>query len=458
MRVKTAGGPRRPGATSLPERVGVAPRRRKVQFDDQRPGWDFTTSDIGKFKLTPEQVEVRVRRVHGASRSRAASLTPRVLPLLARVPTQPFLSRLAPPRRARPTGAAPTTETTPPPRAGQEAALPVQEPRQGTRRPRRSERRAHLRRRRSPRHPPRARQACRDFEGADERGFHIFYDRPLGGAAAPSRRRPRRRADGADLGSSHASRRRPRRALRRAGPRDGVKRRQEADIKEVFKTVRHNPRAASSLRSKGEETPPGERGARGRLATVCARARPRMACPRCARRGTTPKARARSSLIPNQTPLSERRPPCLSRRMASSSGCKSSASGQRQRPLREDPRRRYGVQRRRRRTTLLRRPRSSSAGLRGTGGRIRSINFANEEYADPQRRETLAEGGVCARGFATYARTSARANGRPTSRRARSLRRRRRWRGSTRRGGGARRQADGATGTELGAHTAARRR
>lgn len=80
MRVKTAGGPRRPGATSLPERVGVAPRRRKVQFDDQRPGWDFTTSDIGKFKLTPEQVEVRVRRVHGASRSRAASLTPRVLP------------------------------------------------------------------------------------------------------------------------------------------------------------------------------------------------------------------------------------------------------------------------------------------------------------------------------------------------------------------------------------------
>ena len=100
MRVKKAGGPRRPGATSLPERVGVAPRRRKVQFDDQRPGWDFTSSDIGKFKLTPEQVEVRAPRVHDASRTRAAPSPPVSSPLLARVPTQPFLSRLAPARLA----------------------------------------------------------------------------------------------------------------------------------------------------------------------------------------------------------------------------------------------------------------------------------------------------------------------------------------------------------------------
>ena len=28
-------------------------------FDDQRPGWDFTSGDIGKFRLTPEEVEVR---------------------------------------------------------------------------------------------------------------------------------------------------------------------------------------------------------------------------------------------------------------------------------------------------------------------------------------------------------------------------------------------------------------
>ena len=28
-------------------------------FDDQRPGWDFSSGDIGKFRLTPEEVEVR---------------------------------------------------------------------------------------------------------------------------------------------------------------------------------------------------------------------------------------------------------------------------------------------------------------------------------------------------------------------------------------------------------------
>ena len=111
MRVKTAGGPRRPGRSSLPERVGVAPRRRKVQFDDQRPGWDFTTSDIGKFKLTPS----RSRYASGAFTARPVR-APRpslpVLPLLARVPTQPFLSRLAP--RDAQTLNPSTTETTPP--------------------------------------------------------------------------------------------------------------------------------------------------------------------------------------------------------------------------------------------------------------------------------------------------------------------------------------------------------
>ena len=62
MRVKRGVvGPRRPGATSLSSHLGsdvVGPRPRKpTQFDDQRPGWDFTSGDVGKFKLTEEQVK-----------------------------------------------------------------------------------------------------------------------------------------------------------------------------------------------------------------------------------------------------------------------------------------------------------------------------------------------------------------------------------------------------------------
>ena len=62
-------GPRRPGATSLSSHAGTdvaGPRPRKpTQFDDQRPGWDFTSGDVGKFKLTEEQVKVRRVRVSG---------------------------------------------------------------------------------------------------------------------------------------------------------------------------------------------------------------------------------------------------------------------------------------------------------------------------------------------------------------------------------------------------------
>ena len=71
MRVKRGiVGPRRPGATSLSSHAGTdvaGPRPRKpTQFDDQRPGWDFTSGDVGKFKLTEEQVKVRRVRVSGS--------------------------------------------------------------------------------------------------------------------------------------------------------------------------------------------------------------------------------------------------------------------------------------------------------------------------------------------------------------------------------------------------------
>ena len=71
MRVKRGVvGPRRPGATSLSSYAGtdvVGPRLRKpTQFDDQRPGWDFTSGDVGKFKLTEEQVKVSHVRFCGS--------------------------------------------------------------------------------------------------------------------------------------------------------------------------------------------------------------------------------------------------------------------------------------------------------------------------------------------------------------------------------------------------------
>ena len=71
MRVKRGvAGPRRPGATSLSSHAGTedvvgARPRKPTQFDDQRPGWDFTSGDVGKFKLTEEQVKVRRVRVSG---------------------------------------------------------------------------------------------------------------------------------------------------------------------------------------------------------------------------------------------------------------------------------------------------------------------------------------------------------------------------------------------------------
>lgn len=79
MRVKRGVvGPRRPGATSLSSHAGTedvvgARPRKPTQFDDQRPGWDFTSGDVGKFKLTEEQVKVRRARIY---RSRAAPRWP----------------------------------------------------------------------------------------------------------------------------------------------------------------------------------------------------------------------------------------------------------------------------------------------------------------------------------------------------------------------------------------------
>jgi hypothetical protein len=66
MRVKRGGvGPRPPGVTSLSSRAGtdVGQRRRPTQFDDQRPGWDFTCGDVGKLKLTEDQVKVSRMRI-----------------------------------------------------------------------------------------------------------------------------------------------------------------------------------------------------------------------------------------------------------------------------------------------------------------------------------------------------------------------------------------------------------
>jgi hypothetical protein len=37
-------------------------RTRHITFDDQRPGWDDTTSDLKKWKLSSDEVEVRVER------------------------------------------------------------------------------------------------------------------------------------------------------------------------------------------------------------------------------------------------------------------------------------------------------------------------------------------------------------------------------------------------------------
>lgn len=63
MRVKRGGvGPRAPGVTSLPSNAGTEGRhrRRPTFFDDQRTGgWDFTSTDLGKLKLTEEQITVR---------------------------------------------------------------------------------------------------------------------------------------------------------------------------------------------------------------------------------------------------------------------------------------------------------------------------------------------------------------------------------------------------------------
>lgn len=154
----------------------------------------------------------------------------------------------------------------PPPRAGQEEALPVQEPRQGARRPRRSERRAHLRPPRSPRHPPRARQG--GLRGLGRVAQPKSVSRP---PSSEEPRRPRRRP------RPRSFRRRPRlvprvprvvplrlgrrrsrpravpRAPRPARPRDGVERRQTH--------ARRTSRAAQSARAgslpRGEETPPG---------------------------------------------------------------------------------------------------------------------------------------------------------------------------------------------------------
>jgi len=97
MRVKRGvAGPRRPGATSLSSHAGTddvvgARPRKPTQFDDQRPGWDFTSGDVGKFKLTEEQVKVRRARV---CRSRAAPRWPSPDVPGSRTPRTPRLARV----------------------------------------------------------------------------------------------------------------------------------------------------------------------------------------------------------------------------------------------------------------------------------------------------------------------------------------------------------------------------
>lgn len=51
--------PRRP-ASGPARRVGhPGVRRRNIVFDDQRPAWDSSTSDLAQFKLDKEELEVR---------------------------------------------------------------------------------------------------------------------------------------------------------------------------------------------------------------------------------------------------------------------------------------------------------------------------------------------------------------------------------------------------------------
>ena len=38
--------------------MGFSRRRRNVVFDDQRPAWDSSTSDLAQFKLDKEELEV----------------------------------------------------------------------------------------------------------------------------------------------------------------------------------------------------------------------------------------------------------------------------------------------------------------------------------------------------------------------------------------------------------------
>ena len=157
MRVKTAGGPRRPGATSLPERVGVAPRRRKVQFDDQRPGWDFHHERHREVQAHP-----RAGRGTRPARSRRVPFARRV----PHSPCPPPSSRGSRPNRfclgSRPRDAhfqiPPTTETTPPSsrRPRSSSSSPRTSPRHAP--PLAGQSAGRISVRPGPRHPPRARQ------------------------------------------------------------------------------------------------------------------------------------------------------------------------------------------------------------------------------------------------------------------------------------------------------------
>lgn len=52
--------PRRPAARRVgPWHTGQTRRRRDVAFDDKRPAWDGSTSDLAQFKLDKEEQEVR---------------------------------------------------------------------------------------------------------------------------------------------------------------------------------------------------------------------------------------------------------------------------------------------------------------------------------------------------------------------------------------------------------------
>ena len=87
----------------------------KVVFDDQRPGWDSTSRDLTKYKLTDEQIEVSAVPAARCPASPVAS------PDQKRGRFQIHIRRLDADRPPE----------SPPPHAGASPAIRQQEPRQG---------------------------------------------------------------------------------------------------------------------------------------------------------------------------------------------------------------------------------------------------------------------------------------------------------------------------------------